>query len=168
MAADFALLQSNNTDEAITILEKALRFAPTDVDLNRKLLSLLMQTDKWQAIDRALDNFRAALAQAGAPSSEGNLVAAGIFERRGQFLRAISEYQAVLAQDPDNIGVLLALGRTAEATGRITTAIDAYNAILRRAPTNAEARGALARIQLGKKQLEIDSISPPHTGAEDR
>ena len=168
MAADFAFLRSNDPDEAMTILEKALRFAPTDVDLNRKLLSVLMQTDRWQAIDRALDNFRAALAQAGAPSIEGNLVAAGIFEKRGQFLRAVSEYQAVLAQNPNNIGVLLALGKAAEETGGITTAMDAYNAILRRAPTNAEARGALARIQLGRKQLEVDSILRPHTGAEDR
>ena len=168
MAADFAWMRPESRDQAIAILEKALRFAPTDVELNRKLLSLLMQTDRWQAIDRALANFRAALAQAGASSYEGNLAAAGIFEQRGQFPRALSEYQAALAQNPENIALLLALGRTAEATGGITTAMDAYNAILRRAPTNAEARGALARIQLGKKQREIDSISPPHTGAEAR
>jgi tetratricopeptide (TPR) repeat protein len=120
-----------------------------------------MQTDKWQAIDRALANFREALAEAGAPSAEANLAAAHAFERRGQFLRAISEYQAALAQNPDNIGLLLALAKAAEETGGMTTALDAYNAILRRDPTNAEARGALARIQRDKKQREVDSISPP-------
>jgi tetratricopeptide (TPR) repeat protein len=161
MAADVALLRSNNRDEAMEILEKALRFAPADVELNRRLLSLLMQTDKWQAIDRALANFREALAEAGAPSAEANLAAAHAFERRGQFLRAISEYQAALAQNPDNIGLLLALAKAAEETGGMTTALDAYNAILRRDPTNAEARGALARIQRDKKQREVDSISPP-------
>jgi len=168
IAADIAWLRPESRDQAIAILEKGLRFAPTDVELNRKLLSVLMQTDKWQAIDHALANFRAALAQTGAPSIEGNLAAAGIFEQRGQFPRALSEYQAALAQNPDNIALLLAVGRTAEQTGGISTAIDAYNAILRRSPTNAEARGALARIQLGKKQIDVDSISLSHTGAGGR
>jgi tetratricopeptide (TPR) repeat protein len=115
-----------------------------------------------------LAGLRAALAESGAPSYEGNLAAAGIFEQRGQFPRALSEYQAALAQNPDNIALLLAVGRTAEQTGGISTAIDAYNAILRRSPTNAEARGALARIQLGKKQIDVDSISLSHTGAGGR
>jgi len=62
--------------------------------LNRKRLALLMQTDRWQAIDQALAGLRAALSEAGASSTEANLAAAYAFERRGQFTRAISEYQA--------------------------------------------------------------------------
>ncbi len=161
MAAEIALLRPGTRDEALAILESGLRFSPADVDLNRKRLALLMQTDRWQAIDQALAGLRAALSEAGAPSTEANLAAAYAFERRGQFTRAISEYQAALAQNPDNIGLLLALAKAAEESGGITTAIDAYNGVLRRAPTNAEARGALARIQHDKKQLEVDSISPP-------
>jgi tetratricopeptide (TPR) repeat protein/O-antigen ligase len=160
MAAEIALLQPESRDEAIAILESGLRFSPADMDLNRKRLALLMQTDRWQAIDQALAGLRAALSEAGAPSTEANLAAARAFERRGQFTRAISEYQAALAQNPDNIGLLLALAKAAEESGGITTAIDAYSGVLRRAPTNAEARGALARIQRDKKQLEVDSISP--------
>jgi hypothetical protein len=162
MSAEIALLRPESRDEAIAILENGLRFSPADVDLNRKRLALLMQTDRWQAIDQALAGLRAALSEAGAPSTEANLAAAYAFERRGQFRRAMSEYQAALAQNPDNIGLLLALAKAAEESGGITTAIDAYNGVLRRAPTNAEARGALARIQRDKKQLEVDSISPPH------
>jgi tetratricopeptide (TPR) repeat protein/O-antigen ligase len=161
MAAEIALLRPESRDEAIAMLENGLRFSPADVDLNRKRLALLMQTERWQAIDQALAGLRAALSEAGAPSSEVNIAAAHAFERRGQFTRAISEYQAALAQDHDNIGLLLALAKAAEESGGITTAIDAYNGILRRAPTNLEARGALARIQHDKKQLEVDSISPP-------
>jgi len=161
MAAEIALLRPGTRDEALAILENGLRFSPADVDLNRKHLALLMQTDRWQSIDQALAGLRAALSEAGAPSTEANLAAAYAFERRGQFTRAISEYQAALAQNPDNIGLLLALAKAAEESGGITTAIDAYNGVLRRAPTNAEARGALARIQHDKKQLEVDSISPP-------
>jgi tetratricopeptide (TPR) repeat protein/O-antigen ligase len=161
MAAEIALLRPGTRDEALAILENGLRFSPADVDLNRKHLALLMQTDRWQAIDQALAGLRAALSEAGAPSTEANLAAAYAFERRGQFRRAMSEYQAALAQNPDNIGLLLALAKAAEESGGITTAIDAYNGVLRRAPTNAEARGALARIQHDKKQLEVDSISPP-------
>ena len=161
MAAEIALLRPESRDEALAILENGLRFSPTDLDLNRKRLALLMQTDRWQAIDQALAGLRAALSEAGAPSTEANIAAAHAFERRGQFTRAISEYQAALAQNPDNIGLLLALAKAAEESGGMTTAIDAYNGVLRRAATNAEARGALARIKHDKKQLEVDSISPP-------
>jgi tetratricopeptide (TPR) repeat protein len=161
MAAEIALLRPESRDEAIAMLENGLRFSPTDLDLNRKRLALLMQTDRWQAIDQALAGLRASLAEAGASSTEANIAAAHAFERRGQFRRAISEYQAALAQDHDNVGLLLALAKAAEEGGGMTTAIDAYNAVLRRAPTNLEARGALARIQHDKKQLEVDSISPP-------
>jgi len=161
MAAEIALLRPASRDEALAILENGLRFSPTDVDLNRRRLGLLLQTERWQAIDQALAGLRAALSEAGAPSTEANLAAAQAFERRGQFTRAISEYRAALAQNPDNIGLLLALARAAEETGGITTAVDAYNSVLRNAPTNAEARGALARIQRDKKILEVNSISPP-------
>jgi tetratricopeptide (TPR) repeat protein len=168
MAAEIALLRPGSRDEAIALLENGLRFSPADVDLNRKHLALLMQTDRWQAIDQALAGLRAALSEAGASSTEANLAAAHAFERRGQFTRAISEYQAALAQNPDNIGLLLALAKVAEETGNISIAIDAYNGILRRDPRNGEASGALARIQRDKKQLEVDSILPTHTGTEYR
>ena len=168
MAANIALLQPNNTGEAMAILENGLRFAPANVDLNRRRLDLLMQTDKWQAIDQALAGLRAALAEAGAPSTEANIAAAHNFERRGQFRRAMSEYQAALSHAPDDIGLLLALARAAEETGTITAAIDAYNRVLRRAPTNQEARTALAKIQVDKKVLEVNSILPAHTSGEDK
>ena len=168
MAAEIALLRPESRDQAIAILDNGLRFSPADVSLNRTRLALLMQTEKWQAIDQALAGLRAALAEAGAPSIEANVDAAQIFERRGQYRRAISEYQAALAQNPENIGLLMSLGRVAEETGSVSTAIDAYNGVLRRVPANPEARGALARIQRDKKLLEVNSISPPHTGVEDK
>jgi tetratricopeptide (TPR) repeat protein len=158
MAADIALLEPSRAEEAMTILRAGLRSAPTDVELNRRVLTLLMRTDKWQAIDQALAGFRAALAEAGAPSTDANLAAASIFEQRGQFRRAMSEYQAALAHAPDNIGIRLALAHDAEQIGGITSAVDAYNEVLRRDPTNQQARAALARIQVDKKQLEVDSI----------
>jgi len=90
MAAEIALLRPESRDQALAILENGLRFSPADVDLNRKRLALLMQTDRWQAIDQALAGLRAALSEAGASSTEANLAAAYAFERRGQFTRAIS------------------------------------------------------------------------------
>jgi hypothetical protein len=38
---------------------------------------------------------------------------------------------------------------------RISDTVDAFNSVLRSTPTNAEARGALARIQRDKKILEV-------------
>jgi tetratricopeptide (TPR) repeat protein len=168
MAANIALLQPNNSDEAMAILDKGLRFAPGNVELNRKALSILMTTDKWQAIDRALAGFRSALAEAGAPVTEANLAAASIFERRGQYRRAMSEYQAALSHAPGNVGILLALARAAEQIGGIGSAVDAYNDVLRHDPTNQEARSALARIQHDKKVLEVDTILGAHGGDEAR
>ena len=168
MAAEIALLEPKSAGEAMAILEKGLRFAPSDVNLNRMVLGLLMQTEKWQAMDKALSGLRAALAEAGAPSTEANMAAAQIFERRGHFRRAMSEYQAALAHAPENLGIRLALARAAEQIGGITSAVDAYNDVIRRDPANQEARTALARIQHDKKLLEVNSISPAHTGGEER
>jgi len=166
LAADLALLRPNGTSEALTILQTGLRFAPGDLDLNRKILSLMIPMDKYQAIDQALAGLRSALAEAGAPSTEANLAAAQIFERRGQFRRAMSEYQAALAHAPGNVGILLALARAAEQIGGIASAIDAYSDVLRRDPANQEAKAALARIQLDKKNLEVDTILRAGGGAE--
>jgi cytochrome c-type biogenesis protein CcmH/NrfG len=60
------------------------------------------------------------------------------------------------------------LARAAEQIGGITNAVDAYNDVLRRDPANQEAKAALARIQVDKKLLEVNSILPAHTGEEDR
>jgi tetratricopeptide (TPR) repeat protein len=165
-AADIALLDPDGAAKALAILEDGLRFAPTDVDLNRRVLRLLMQTDGWQAIDKALQDFRAALAAAGGPSTEANLAAAQIFERRGQFRPAMSEYQAALAHDPGNIGIRLALARAAEQIGDVTAAVDAYRDVVRRDSANREAQAALAKIQFDKKALEADSIAVPGTDRE--
>lgn len=166
LAAEIALLEPNGSTLAIAILDKGLRYAPADIELNRKLLYLLMATDRWQAIDRALSGFRSALAESGAPSTDANVAAAQIYEKRGQYRRAISEYQAALGQSPDNPGLLLALAKTAEDAGSITVAIDAYNSVLRRDPENGDARRALARIQLDKRVIEVNSVSPPHSYGE--
>jgi tetratricopeptide (TPR) repeat protein len=157
-------VRANERDKAIEVLQRAVRAGHASVEVSRKLLSLLMQTDRWQAIDRALADFRTALAAAGAPMLEANLHAAHIFEARGQYRRAISEYQAALAHNPDDIGLLLALARAAEQAGSVTVAIDAYDSVLRRAPENGEARNALGRIQRDKKVLEVNRYFPTHTG----
>ena len=163
VAAEVAL-RSDERDQAVEILRNGLRANPTELALNRKLLNLLLQTDKWQATDLALDGLRTALTAAGAPMVEANLAAASAYERRGQFYRAVPEYQAALAQNPGDLGLQLALARAAERSGSVTVAIDSYNAVLRRDPGNAEARTALVRIQRDKKLLEVFGAQPSRTG----
>ena len=145
-AAEVEILDGK-LDAALGFLRVGLRSAPTDLDLNRRLLALLMQTDRWEAVDRALDGLRAALLEHGAPLVEANIAAAQVFERRGQYPRAVSEYRAATAQSPGNIGLLLTLGRLAEMAGQVTVAVDAYRDVLRWAPDNSAARGALARMR---------------------
>ena len=161
-------LRANDRDKAVEIIRTCLRAQPTQIDLNRSLLALLMETDKYQAIDRALDDLRRALAENGSPMTEADVAAARIFERRGQFRRAVSEYQAALALAPDDTGLLLSMGRAAEQGGNVTIAIDAYAAVLRRVPDHAEARAALGRFQHDKKVLEVFGGSPSHTGVDDK
>ena len=152
-------------DTAVGLLRTGLRFAPTNLDLNRRLLALLVQTDRWEAVDRALDGLRAALLEHGASLVEANIAAAQVFERRGQYPRAVSEYRAATAQSPGNVGLLLTLGRLAEMAGQVTVAMDAYRDVLRWAPDNAAARGALARMrsEVDGKLLEEMLRSPPQT-----
>lgn len=168
LAADIAALEGNSDDKVLAILQDGLRFSPDNIELGRRVLALLMRSDKWQMTDEALASLRSALATAGLPTLEVNLSAAEVFERRGQFRRAMSEYDAALAHDPTNMALRLAFARAAERAGAISSAVDAYNAVLRRSPSNNEAKTALARIQLDKKMIEVNTISPPHTREEAR
>jgi tetratricopeptide (TPR) repeat protein len=167
MAAEIEL-RAGARDKAIESLTAGLLFEPGHVDLNRKRLALLMETDQWRAIDSALEGLRRALGESGAPMTEANLAAARIHERRGQYQRALAEYQAAVALAPNDLGLQLALARAAERSGSITVAIDAYAAVLRQEPGQAEAGAALGRIQKDKKSLEVRAASPFHTGADDK
>ena len=160
--------RENKREEAIATLTRGLQSEPTNIDLNERVLVLLMQTDRLRAIDQALGNLRRALAEHGASMFSANLAAAQIFERRGQYYRAVTEYQALLAQQPENIGLQLALARTAEQAGNITVAVDTYAAILRQTPDQPDARVGLARIQTQKKVLEMSRFLPSHTTANDK
>jgi tetratricopeptide (TPR) repeat protein len=160
--------RANDFGRAEEALRAGLRGAPTDVDLNRKLLALLMQTDRWQATDKALAGLREALVQSGAPMAEANVATARIAEQRGQYHRAVVEYQAALAQAPNDAGLALLLGRAAEQAGSIATARDAYNSALKQAPDNAEARAALERIRRDKKLLEVIEAQASHTWSQNK
>jgi tetratricopeptide (TPR) repeat protein len=164
-AAEVEILDGKQ-DAALGFLRAGLLSAPTNLELNRKLLALLVQTDGWEAVDRALDGLRAALLEHGVPLVEANIAAAQVFERRGQYPRAVSEYRAATAQNPGNVGLLLALGRLAEMAGQVTVAIDAYRDVLRWAPDNPAARGALERMrsEVDGKLLEEMLRSPSQTG----
>jgi tetratricopeptide (TPR) repeat protein len=158
-------------DAALGFLRAGLRFAPANLELNRKLLALLTQTSRWEAVDRALDGLRAALLEHGAPLVEAHIAAAQVFERRGQYPRAVSEYRAATAQSPGDIGLLLTLGRLAEMAGQVTVAMDAYREVLRRAPDNPAAGGALARMRSevdGKLLERILQPSPQTAGGLQR
>jgi Tfp pilus assembly protein PilF len=158
--------KTRNVNAALTIVRNGLRFAPASVDLNRKLVTLAMSTDRWDGIDRALEGLRAALVQSGLPSSEANIASAHVFERRGQYRRAASEYRTALFQHPNNIGLLLSLARAEEDAGNLLAAEDACADVLRIAPENSDAKAALARLsqRRGQRLLEAIGIPPAHTG----
>jgi len=160
-------ITDKKSDMAIDLLRAGLRAAPTNVELNRKVLTLLMQTDRWGAVDRALEGLRTALLENGGSLFEVNVAAAQVYERRGQYLQAISEYRAASAQSPGDIGLVLSLARVAEMAGQVTVALDAYRDVLRRAPDNPAAQEAMRRMrtEVDGKLLEGMLRLPPHTGS---
>jgi hypothetical protein len=64
--------------------------------------------------------------------------------------------------------VLRNLARAAEEIVSVSATVDARDSIVRREPANQEARSALARIQIDKKVLEVNSVLPPHANGEDK
>jgi len=167
LAADVEA-RAKDRDKALQIVSEGLRYEPMHVELSRLRLGLLMQTERWRDTDRALDDFRQALGHTGAPMTDANLAAASIFEHRGQYQRALAEYQAAAASSPDNPGLMLAVARAAEQAGSVTVAIDNYSAVLRRVPGQAEAAAGLARIHHDKKALEVLEVLPSYRGAKDK
>jgi predicted Zn-dependent protease len=161
-------IRENKREEALTTLTRGLEAEPTDIDLNQRQLDLLMQTGRWRATDEALDHLRRALAENGAPMRSANLAAARIFEHRGQFYRAVTEYQSAVAQEPDDLGLRLSLAHAAELAGKVTVAVDAYAAVLRRSPNQPEAAAGLARIQSQKKALEVSKVFLSPIETEDK
>jgi tetratricopeptide (TPR) repeat protein len=163
IAAECAI-RTNEPDRALTILRASLRLNPLHVDLTRKLLAILQTTDQFETIEHTISDLRSALVQAGIPTFEANLASANLYMRRGIYRKAISEYQAALAQQPDNIGLRLALAHAAEQSGNISIAQDAYHEVLRRDPQNPQARTALSRTTRDKKLLDaILQQSPEKT-----
>jgi tetratricopeptide (TPR) repeat protein len=164
LSADLAV-KSKQPDRAIEELQGALASGIRGVDLDRRLVALLIQTNRWQAAEQALEGLRAALVEAGAPLFEANLVAAGFFEQTGQYRRAITEYRSALAQRPDDVGLWLALGRAAEHIANVATAKEALAEVLRREPQNAEAKAGQARLNGETRSLEDMLRATEHIGA---
>jgi tetratricopeptide (TPR) repeat protein len=160
--------RENKRDEAIATLTRGLQVEPSNIELNQHLLGLLVQTDRWRAVDQALEGLRRALFEHGSSMFSANVAAAQIFERRGQYHRAVTEYQAALAQHPEDVGLRLGLARTAEEAGSITVAVDAYSAVLRQTPSQPDAKAGLAKIQGQKRALELSRTLPSDPKAGDK
>jgi tetratricopeptide (TPR) repeat protein/O-antigen ligase len=166
LTAATVALRARQTEPAIQHLRQGIRFEPRSLELHRKLIAVLMETGQWRAAEHALEGLRAALLQNGQPLAEANIAAARIFEQRGEYRRAMSEYRAALTVLHDDIGLQLALAKTAAASGNITAAVDAYNEVLRRSPENAEARAGLDRIHGRQGLLEALTAPAPGTAGE--
>ena len=90
--------RASDRDKAIEILTDGLRFEPLNVELNRRMLALLMQTEKWRAIDRALDDLRRALSHQRSPHDRSQ-------PRRREHLRAPRPFPARGRRVPGRGGV---------------------------------------------------------------
>lgn len=85
-----------------------------------------------------------------APSHE-DLYARAVKERRaGRLSDAITDLQALLSVEPENVDARLQLGLALRAVGRNAEAEAAFADVLRRTPDYKDARVALAELQWGR------------------
>ena len=72
--------------------------------------------------------------------------------QRGQFDKAIREYERIFESDPDDVRALLKIGDLHSRGGKVFDAVDTY----RRAAQHYEAKGFFLNVAVYKKVLDVD------------
>ena len=146
----YALNEKGRTDEAIGLIQQALRLKPDDADAHYNLGDAL---DEKGQTDEAIRQYQEAIRlQPGYTKAHNNL--GGVLVRKGQLDEAIRQFQEALRLKPDYIRAHNNLGTALVSKGQIDAAIGQYQAALRLKPDEAEAQYNLATLLLGKGQIE--------------
>jgi tetratricopeptide (TPR) repeat protein len=157
-----ALKGPQAADEALRVIESAAARYPTDITVAREWVRLVMTFEKWQSGPRAVEALKRALYPLNGRLGEAHTVDARINARMGRWSAAISEYRLALADEWNNVGLWLELGKAAEAAGRGVVARDAYREAARLSPNNADVTRAVQALEDREKKLR--SIFQPSDG----
>ncbi len=146
--ADIIIKQkaADGADQAIAILDAATARYPTDLLLQRERVALVTQYKKWSAAARALEGLKLACYTAIGSGAEAHVAAATIAAQMGRPNDALGEYQMALSDRPNDVGLWMAYGRTAESAGRPATARNAYSEAARLSPKDPTIARALQSV----------------------
>jgi Flp pilus assembly protein TadD len=150
--------QRGNLDSALEHARNALQVAPDEPAYARKRLELVVQRKEWKELDTALSDLRAALRRSGRNVTEVHVLAAQAFQARGNLPRALQEYRAASLLEPENQGLLHAVGNIAEAIGELSISDEAYRGALRLNPDDKIAADGLERIRQRRKRIVAPSL----------
>jgi tetratricopeptide (TPR) repeat protein len=150
------LLKQGRTEEAVPILEKALRLSPAyvagDIDLNLSM-ALALQGRPFEAIRRCQEAIRLRPGDAGAHGNLGNL-----YSELGRLPEALAEYEEAVRLQPDSAAAHNNLGTALTSAGRLPEAIAECAEAVRLDPQFVDARYNLA-VALGRAGRNLEALS---------
>jgi tetratricopeptide (TPR) repeat protein len=149
-------------DAALSILDAGATRYPQDLPIQRMRVDVVMNYQKWQAAERALDGLKMALYSAYGNAGEAHRAAARIHSRLGRWTTALGEYRIALADDAGNVGLWLEFAKTAEQAGREGIAREALSEAARLSPSNRDIRSDLRRLDERQVQLR-GGVDPTET-----
>ena len=145
-----------NLEEAAGHARAAARLAPDGPRFARQWLTLVIDLKRWGDLDAAAGALASALRSDGGNSLEVHLTVGVAHEGRGNFPRAMSEYQAAVSMDPTSVSAWSRLAALAESQGDLTTALAAYDRLQSLSPEDQNVKEARARVTRlrGARQTE--------------
>lgn len=146
------------TKEANALLSRAVEVAPDFASARLKLARVLHERLALDAALEQLDHLER-LDVEGTWTLNRLALSGHIFTRMGRNGQAIASYEAALAHDPDNIGLLKSLGHARKTLGDLSGAVTAYRAVVAATPGHGDAWWSLANLKTFRfSAAEIDTM----------
>ena len=153
--------------DAEKLLRRALDIAPAFTAARSNLAMLLYRTSR---LTEALDQLSHVAAESGDDTSD---LRAAVLGRLGEFDEALSLYETILQQHPEQAGLWLSYGHVLKTVGRRDEGVAAYRRAIALAPLLGDAWWSLANL----KTVRFDAadvaamqaaLAAPDLGPEDR
>jgi len=136
-------LRADHTDEAETLLERAIELAP---DFQLAILDLGRLRKDQDRYGEALECFDRAIAL-DASQPQVHFLRGATLARASFTYEAIDAYRKCLTLRPTHAGALLGLGHVLKAVGDYDAAVASYSACIRQAPDSGETYWSLANLK---------------------
>ena len=148
--------------EAIELLRKALRLAPSYTDARLRLARLLYKRNHMAEAIALLDDILTH-----DPENEGARSSkAATLERIGEYDAALAIYDKLLKEAPERPGIWMSYGHLLNTLGRLEDSIAAYREAVRLRPNFGHAWWSLANlktVRLGEDDIEAMSAALDQT-----